>query len=226
MIPTRFILPAGALVLGAALGLGAGWKLYRPKPAPVETAAPAIRQADKSLVLQRQPEARPEPKHELPTGAKLERQIQVTVLPSIPMDAQRTLGSGSRELLTTNPVSSSLVASQITVGNNGQSVGNTDNSGQSRAITVDLSLVKMPDGTSRVIASSPDGVVSAGLDIPVQGPMPTAEPLRWSGSVLRGYDAYKHQAVWGAAITYSRGPFVVTGGAIGQTVFVGAGIQF
>lgn len=204
MIPTRFILPAGALVLGLALGLGLGWKLYRPKPAPVETAAPAVRQKDQSLVLERKPEAKPEPKHELPRGAKLERQIQVTVLPSIPTEGTPIPGSG------------------------GQSEGNTGNSRAipGNPITVDLSLVKMPDGTSRVIASSPDGVVSAGLDIPVQGPMPTAKPLRWSGSVLRGYDAYKHQAVWGAAITYSRGPFVVTGGAIGQTAFVGIGVQF
>lgn len=205
MIQTRFILPVGALVLGLAIGLGAGWKLYRPKPAPAETAAPAVRQADKSLVLERKPEAKPQPKHELPKGAKLERQIQVTVLPSIPMDAQRIPGSGSRELLTTNPVSSSLVV---------------------HPITVDLSLVKMPDGGQRVIASSDQGTVIGGIDVPVQGPMPTAKPLRWSGSVLRGYDAYRHQAVWGAAITYSRGPFVVTGGAIGQTAFVGVGIQF
>lgn len=220
MIPTRFILPAGALVLGLALGLGLGWKLYRPKPAPVETAAPAVRQKDQSLVLERKPEAKPEPKHELPRGAKLERQIQVTVLPSIPTDARKIPGSGSLPEIPDNsiPVQSA--------SNNGQSVGNTDNSGQSRAITVDLSLVKMPDGTQRVIASSDQGTVIGGLDVPVQGPMPTAKPLRWSGSVLRGYDAYKHQAVWGAAITYSRGPFVVTGGAIGQTAFVGIGVQF
>lgn len=193
MINTRLAIPAGALVLGLALGLGAGWKLYRPKPAPVETAAPAIRQADKSLVLQRQPEAKPEPKHELPKGAKLERQIQVTVLPSIPMEGQKIPGFGSLE---------------------------------PKPITVDLSLVRLQDGTQRVIASSDQGTVIGGLDVPVQGPMPTAKPLRWSGSVLRGYDAYKHQAVWGAAITYSRGPFVLTGGAIGQTAFVGVGVQF
>lgn len=204
MISTRIVIPAATLVLGAALGLGAGWKLYRPKPAPVETAAPAIRQADKSLVLQRQPEAKPQPKHELPKGAKLERQIQVTVLPSIPTDARRTLGSGSP-------------SQPDHIGDANEKV---------QPITVDLSLVKMPSGDQRVIASSPDGTIINGLDIPVQGPMPTAKPLRWSGSVLRGYDAYRRQAVWGAAITYSRGPFVVTGGAIGQTVFVGAGIQF
>lgn len=213
MIQTRFILPVGALVLGLAIGLGAGWKLYRPKPAPVETAAPAVRQADKSLVLQRQPEAKPQPKHELPKGAKLERQIQVTVLPSIPTSEAGTLGSG-----VPSPSNSVQSASN--------SVQSASNSGQSRAITVDLSLVRLQDGTQRVIASSDQGTVIGGIDVPVQGPMPTAKPLRWSGSVLRGYDAYRRQAVWGAAITYSRGPFVVTGGAIGQTAFVGIGVQF
>lgn len=33
-------------------------------------------------------------------------------------------------------------------------------------VTVDLTLARMPDGTRRVIASSPDGEVIGGLDIP------------------------------------------------------------
>src|SRR6478752_5282385 len=142
MIQTRFILPAGALVLGLAVGLGLGWKLYRPKPAPIETAAPAIRQKDNSLVLERKPEAKPNPVHELPKGSKLERQVQVQVLPNLPAmptGATATPGSGSRDLLNTNPISSSLVV---------------------HPITVDLSLVRFQDGTQRVIASSPDGSVT------------------------------------------------------------------
>lgn len=199
MIQTRFILPVGALVLGLAIGLAGGWKLYRPKAAPVETAAPAVRQTDQSLILERKPEAKPQPMHELPKGAKLERQVQVTVMPSIPMDGQRIPGSGN---LPEIPDSST------------------------RPVTVDLSLVKMEDGTRRVVASAEGGTIVAGIDIPVQGPMPTEKPLRWSGAVLRGYDAYRHQGVWGASISYARGPFVATGGVIGETAFVGAGIRF
>ena len=182
MISTRIAIPLAALVLGTALGLGAGWKLYRPKAGPVETAAPAIRQPDKSLILERKPEAAPAPKHELPKGAKLERQIQVQVLPTIPTDAQRIPGSGIPSL--SNPV---------------QSASNP------RLITVDLSLVKMPDGTQRVIASSPDGAISGGLDIPVGPPVPIVKDLHWEAGVT--YNPSEH--TYGGYLHRSLGPFVV-----------------
>lgn len=37
-----------------------------------------------------------------------------------------------------------------------------------KPVTVDMSLVVLPDQTMRVIASSPDGEVTGGIDIPVQ----------------------------------------------------------
>lgn len=183
MISTRLAIPAGALVLGLALGLGAGWKLYRPKPAPVETAAPAIRQADKSLVLQRRPEAKPQPKHELPKGAKLERQIQVTVLPSIPMDARKIPGSGSLP--------------EIPDSSTGDKVS---------PITVDLSLVRLGDGTQRVIASSDQGTILTGLDIPVGPPAPTVKTLKNAAGLSYGKNSFGGSS---SGIVYERdiGPF-------------------
>ena len=45
-------------------------------------------------------------------------------------------------------------------------------------VTVDMTLVREPDGSKRVIASSPDGAVVAGLDIPVDTlPVPEIHPL-------------------------------------------------
>lgn len=192
MISTRIVIPAATLVLGLALGLGLGWKLYRPKPAPVETAAPAVRQKDQSLVLERKPEAKPHPKHELPKGAKLERQIQVTVLPSIPTEGKKIPGSGN---LPETPDSS--IASN--------SVQSVSNSGQSGAITVDLSLVKMPDGTERVIASSPNGAASGGLDIPVGTPAPIVRMPKWQAGILYGPSEH----TYGAFVTRAAGPFVI-----------------
>lgn len=188
MIPTRFTLPLVALALGTALGLGLGWKLYRPKPAPIETAAPEVRQKDGSLVLERKPEAKPQPMHELPKGAKLERQVQVTVLPnlpSIPTGGQKILGSGSHPEFP----DSSVVKESLTT----------------RPITVDLSLVKMPDGTSRVIASSPDGVVTGGLDIPAGPPAPVLKLPKWEAGAL--WNPGDH--TYGAFLTHAAGPFVL-----------------
>lgn len=44
-------------------------------------------------------------------------------------------------------------------------------------VTVDMTLVREPDGSKRVVASSPDGQVVAGLDVPVETlPVPDARP--------------------------------------------------
>lgn len=51
-------------------------------------------------------------------------------------------------------------------------------------VTVDLSLVDMPDRTKRVVASSPDGKILRAVDIPV-APAP-AEPKRWAAGLSWG----------------------------------------
>jgi hypothetical protein len=47
-------------------------------------------------------------------------------------------------------------------------------------VTVDMTLIREPDGMRRVLASSPDGQVVGGLDIPVESSAPPAEPKRWA----------------------------------------------
>lgn len=46
-------------------------------------------------------------------------------------------------------------------------------------VTVDLSLVRLHDETRRVLASSPDGVVLSGIDIPVESAA-VPEPKPWA----------------------------------------------
>lgn len=49
-------------------------------------------------------------------------------------------------------------------------------------VTVDLGLVRMPDRTRRVVATSPDGEILGGVDIPIEDVrMPRA--LRWSAGI-------------------------------------------
>lgn len=50
-------------------------------------------------------------------------------------------------------------------------------------VTVDMSLIREPDGMRRVLASSPDGQVVGGLDIPVESAAPAAEPKRWAAGL-------------------------------------------
>lgn len=50
-------------------------------------------------------------------------------------------------------------------------------------VTVDMSLIREPDGMRRVLASSPDGQVVGGLDVPVETAAPPAEPKRWAAGL-------------------------------------------
>lgn len=83
------------------------------------------------------------PRHIIPRGAKLEREMSVTVKPKArPFD-------------------------------------NKTSCPPCPPVTVDMSLVKMPDNTRRVIASSPDGDVVGGLDIPIEPGKPPDEK-KWA----------------------------------------------
>lgn len=73
------VLTAG-VVVGLGAGMWLGWTINRPQKS-LETPAPAIIQSDGSHVLERRPEAKPEPKHQLPAGSKLVRQVSVEVTP-------------------------------------------------------------------------------------------------------------------------------------------------
>lgn len=109
-----------SFLLGAAIGAGAIY--FWPATTVVETAKPAERQADGSLIAERAPSATHKPTHTIPKGGKVERDIRVNV----------------------------------------QTTGRPD----CPMCTVDLSLVKLPDDTHRIIASSPTGEVLNALDVP------------------------------------------------------------
>ncbi|MBI5888195.1 MAG: hypothetical protein HZB82_05730 [Deltaproteobacteria bacterium] len=50
-------------------------------------------------------------------------------------------------------------------------------------MTVDLSVVKMPDDTRRVVASSPNGEVVGGVDIPVEAARPVPAVPKWAAGM-------------------------------------------
>lgn len=90
---------------------------------------------------------------------------------------------------------------------------------------VDLSLVRMPDQTRQVIASSPDGEIVGGLDVPVEAAT-VQRVQKWTVTGLVGYDVQRLRPVYGAMASRAAGPFVVQGGFIGQTAFVGLGVRW
>lgn len=134
IVTTRPWHPVTWIIVSICLmGIGAAI-FYLSLPEPVqETWQPSIRQADRSLILERKPNPRAKPKQSVPSGARAERVGSVTVQPE-----------------TAGPV------------------------------TVDWSLLKLTDNTRRIVASSPDGEVIGGVDVPVAV---IAEPNLWAAGL-------------------------------------------
>jgi hypothetical protein len=141
-----YLLLAVACLIGAA---AFGWWLGQPEPI-VETRAPAQRQADGSVVLERRPDLQAKPAQQVPLGAKVERVGRVTAIPN---SGTLVPGLGTAAADACPP------------------------------ITVDWSLVREADGGRRFLASSPDGTIVGGVDVPVETAAPPPEPLRWAAGL-------------------------------------------
>jgi len=123
---------------------------YRPAPPKPEVYAPAAKQSDGSIILERKPDPKLRAKLQLPKGGKLEREMSVTVKPKQPVLTNSTAMIRAADCPPCPPV------------------------------TVDLDLVKMPDDSRRVIAKSPDGEIINAVDIPVEPAKPPAPELKWA----------------------------------------------
>lgn len=152
---TNIALVAGGLVAG----LLCGWWLRSPVRLH-EPPAPSVRQADGSLVVERvDPATQPQkPPHALPKGSVEERRVSVVVQPRRGVVSKMETGGSSE--------AARLVASNRSdlLSQPGKMVDSCD----CPPVQVDLSLVRMPDKTRRVVASSPDGQVVSGIDVPVE----------------------------------------------------------
>lgn len=163
-----------AIALGGMLvGLALGWQLWRPAAPVVETYAAPVRQADWSLVLERKPDPAARPRHEIPAGAVVERVATVTVQPEQVL-AHETPLSGNRNISDSAIPPCSCAP-----------------------VHVDLSLVRLEDGSRRVVASARGGTVLGGVDVPVESAAPP-RVLRWAAGPE--YDLVARR--WGGFVDY------------------------
>lgn len=144
---------AVALILGVIVGVTTGWMLWRPKAPVREIAAPGVAQPDGSHILPKQPDANAKPAQQVPKGTVVERIVYVEIQPKPVPRPPEPVGPQNPGLdtpaLWTPP-----------------------------KIRLDLTLVRAKDGTRRVVASSPDGEVVGGVDIPVESAGPPPKVLR------------------------------------------------
>lgn len=181
---------AGLLMFGAGLVTGMRWRL----PAQKEAYAPQQRQRDGSLILERNPEGKVDVP-QIPKGATLERAVSVVV----------------------SPRGASDVVTPLTPGEPPQDVGSPQR-GIARRGKINLAIVRLSDGTRRVIASSPDFDIEGGIDVPVESR--PAEAGAWGvGPVYSG-------GHWGGQVMRSFGRVSVNGGAVAGTYWIGAAVRF
>lgn len=171
-------LAAGAII-GALAGLSLGWTLWRPAGLVVETAAPADTLADGSLVLERRPDPEVRPRAPLPRGATLERVVRLEVVPD------------SGVVVPPNP-------ENVSRG----TVPAADSTRCACApVALELSLIRLEDGSRRVVATATGGTIVGAVDIPTGpviqpprrlawavGPMHNPQTKRWGGWVARDFE--------------------------------------
>lgn len=162
------------------------WKFWGPQPVKPEVYAAAQRQADNSLVLEKKPDATAKPAAQLPEGSKVQRLAQVTVQATAKKAASAT-GTGTTVAAKDGFNDANLAA-----------VGS-----ECPPVTVDLTLVKMPDDSQRVVASSPDGKILKGVDIPVVSAQPAPTPKLWAAGA--SFDPFKR--TFGVIVERDLGPF-------------------
>lgn len=181
-----------AAAAGLILGLSGGWALWGHRAPIAETPAVAMRQKDSSLVLERAPDPNAKAPSVIPKGGVLERVVHVTVLPGGPTATSRTNAPESIE----GPNRGALPSTPAMA----------TPAGGCGAVRVDLALVRMPDGSRRVVASSPDGAVLGGVDVPVTPAEALRPAPRWAAG-----PAYELQTGrMGAALSRTIGPFVLS----------------
>ena len=129
------------------------------------------------------PQADAKPAHEIPKGAKVERVVKVKVQPSSSAAVTALTSGSSPEADATIP--------------------------PFNPVTVDMSLIRLKDQSRRVIASSPDGAIVGGVDIPVEAAR-QARALKWAaGGTWNPADRS-----WGAWVQRDVGPLVLGADAL------------
>lgn len=175
---------AYVFVLGAVAGLFAGYGLYHPDQPPPERYAAQVIQSDKSVILEKKPQADAKPANQIPKGSKVLRVAKVTVKPKVDHIPE------AGKMVDCPPVD------------------------------IDLTLVTKDDQTS-LIASSKNGDIIGGVDIPVINTKPAPEPLKWSIAAT-----YYSNRAYSARVDRDFGPTRVSVEAmkVGSDIVAGVGL--
>lgn len=178
-LPALVLLLAG-FVMGWLEGNAHGKKMASLETKH-ETATTAIIQKDSSVVLERQSvESAPKAPHIMPKGSVEERRITVQVQPK-PIHIEHDYHDSAE------------IARLQASDDRPQAKDTSDTLDYScPPVNVVLSLVRMQDNTHHVVASSPDGNITGGLDMVIESSEPKTDTVRlerpWSISLIGAAD--------------------------------------
>jgi hypothetical protein len=138
------------LAIGIVIGAGATTLLNPKLKTVVEQPEKSERQRDGSLILEKHPQSSAVAPHQIPAGSTLVRSVAVQFRPK----SEPIPGCGASQNMDPSSDPNWKIQDPLKPA-----------SGTS--YTIAMSIVKMSDGQQRVIASSPDGEIIGGIDIPV-----------------------------------------------------------
>lgn len=162
-------------ITGTILGVGIMIMIgvyFNMQPKPIETPAPAIVQSDGSQVLERRPDAKAKSPSVIPKGGKVERIIHGEITLNWPKDRPT-----------------------------GVDPANVGGAANCPTCKFDLTLVRMPDDTQRVVLWSETGTVVGGLDVPV-----ALIDVKKRRTMAAGISHGTSEGAWGAWLDRDFGP--------------------
>ena len=163
-------LACGLVALVFGLGVGLGWKIWGPKTPKTVMEQPqaAIIHQDGAVTLAEKPNpnATPsQPQSDLPKGGVVQRVSKVVVQPYATTQPQPLPG------LPSTPTQENLPDSPCP------------------PVEIDMTTVKLPDNSHRVIVSSPSGrILDSSVDVPVEPVDVPDQPVPHNNNVLLHYD--------------------------------------
>lgn len=169
--------------------LTGAWYLWSPKPAPPETNKPAVVQADGSVIVARVPDADAKPKAVIPHAAKVERIVRLTLKAKNPLSEV----SGSVEVIERQESAKSVDMAKSIISPSAILVSDEKVKQECPPVNLELALVRLPDDTRRVIAST-DGEILSALDIPVESAAAPPEPKKNAAGITGSTD--ERVGVW------------------------------
>lgn len=170
---------------GLVVALSFGWWAWNPAPKKPEVYAPPVQQVDGSVILEKKPQPDAKPEQKLPKGSTLIRKASITVQAKVPTATTLTtmtvepVAHQAKSMMMPEPVMQTADKQPAE-----QLMEIEAEKQDCPPVTVDLSLVEMPDKSQRLVASSPDGNILGGVDTPVRDAAPIPDPKLWAAGAM------------------------------------------